>query len=177
MSDDLKTADLAPFMSFEEANEYLAEQAERLGVLHLSYWYLQFEGGLPDQVIWVSTYDPEYMRQYMQRFTPMGDPVIGGVMDDHVIDWVEWLKADGVSEDIENAAAKFGVTKYGISMPLPAPAQDKIIFSVCVDCTDEGWPARRNALAKPFKLFAMDFSSRIWPIISAGQRGTSVYAL
>ncbi len=168
---------LAPFKSFEEATKYLVGEAAFLKVLHLSYWYLEFKGGLPDQVIWVSTYHPEYMSQYMQRFTPMGDPVIGSVMDDRVVDWAEWLSADGVSEDILKTASKYGLTKYGISFPLPARGEDKIIFSVCVDSNEVIWPSQRVTLARRFKPFAIDFSARMMMLIAAGQKGTSVYAL
>ncbi len=165
------------FLAFEDATQYLLDQADLQNVLHLSYWYLQFEAGLPDQVIWVSTYDPEYMSEYMQRFTPMGDPVIGTVMDDHVVDWAEWLSADGVSEDILKYATKYGLTKYGISMPLPARGDDKIIFSVCIDSNDVLWPSQRIELAKRLKPIALDFSARMRTLIAAGQKGASVYAL
>ena len=173
----LAPSTLAPFKSFEEATHYLLDEAHFLKVLHLSYWYLEFKGGLPDQVIWVSTYHPEYMSQYMQRFTPMGDPVMAQVMDDRVIDWAEWQSADGVLEEALKTASKYGLTKYGISMPLPARGEDKIIFSVCVDSNDVVWPSQRGVLARRFKPFAMAFSARLMPLIAAGQRGTSVYAL
>jgi hypothetical protein len=165
------------FMTYEDATRFLTEEAQQQNVLHLSYWYLQFEAGLPDQVIWVSTYDPEYMSQYMQRFTPMGDPVIGTVMDQRVVDWAEWLSADGVSEDILKTASKYGLTKYGISMPLPAPGDDKIIFSVCIESNDIDWKFQRLDLAKRLKPTALEFSARMRTLIAAGQKGTSVYAL
>ena len=165
------------FLTYEDATSFLVEEAAHQNVLHLSFWYLQFDGGLPDQVIWVSTYDPEYMSEYMQRFTPMGDPVIGTVMDQHVVDWAEWLSADGVSEDILEAASKYGLTKYGISMPLPAPGSDKIIFSVCIDSNDIDWQFQRVELTKRLKPTALEFSARMRTLIAAGQKGASVYAL
>ncbi|MEO6609650.1 MAG: autoinducer binding domain-containing protein [Aestuariivirga sp.] len=165
------------FLTFEDATRFLVEEASEQNVLHLSYWYLQFEAGLPDQVIWVSTYDPEYMREYMQRFTPMGDPVIGTVMDQRVVDWAEWLSADGVSEDILKTASKYGLTKYGVSMPLPAPGSDKIIFSVCIDSNDIDWQFQRLELIKRLKPTALEFSARLRTLIAAGQKGASVYAL
>lgn len=166
-----------PFLTFEDATKFLVEEAALQNVLHLSFWYLQFDGGLPDQVIWVSTYDPQYMSEYMQRFTPMGDPVIGTVMDQRVVDWAEWLAADGVSEDIFKAASKYGLTKYGISMPLPAPGNDKIIFSVCINSNDIDWQFQRLELNKRLRRTALDFSARMRTLIAAGQKGTSVYAL
>ena len=167
----------AHFMTFEDATRFLLDKSAEMQVKHLSFWYLQFDEGLPDQVIWVSTYDPEYMKQYMQRFTPMGDPVINTVMDDRVVDWAEWLSADGVSEDILKTASKYGLTKYGISMPLPAPGEDKIIFSICVDSNDVIWPTQRLQLAKQLKPTALEFSARMNTLIVAGQKGASVYAL
>ena len=91
MSDLIADLSAVSFKNFEEATVQLERAAERAGVKHLSYWYLQFLDGIPDQVIWVATYDPIYMSQYMKKFTPMGDPVMGRVMDESVtIDWTEW---------------------------------------------------------------------------------------
>lgn len=165
------------FRTYEDATNYLLEQAADLHVLHLSYWYLQFEDGLPDQVIWVSTYDPEYMSEYMQRYTPMGDPVMVSVMDDRVVDWAEWISADSVLVEALKKASTYGITKYGISMPLKAPGDDKVIFSVCIDSNDVIWPTQRGELAKRFKPFALNFNERIVPLIMASQKGASVYAL
>ena len=175
----LKNGPASPgsFKTYEEATNYLLDQALTLNVLHLSYWYLQFEDGLPDQVIWVSTYDPEYMSEYMQRYTPMGDPVMMSVMDDRVIDWAEWQSSDAVLEEALKKSSINGISKYGISMPLKAPGDDKVIFSVCVDSNDVIWPTQRVDLAKRFKPFALNFNARIAPLIAASQKGTSVYAL
>jgi hypothetical protein len=94
-----------------------------------------------------------------------------------VVDWAEWLSADGVSEDILKTASKYGLTKYGISMPLPAPGNDKIIFSVCIESNDIDWPFQRLELNKRLKPIAMAFNARMRTLIAAGQKGTSVYAL
>jgi hypothetical protein len=176
---DLRSGLASPgsFKTYEDATKFLLEQAASLHVLHLSYWYLQFEAGLPDQVIWVSTYDPEYMSEYMQRYTPMGDRVMMSVMDDHVVDWAEWQSADTVLEEALKKSSKYALSKYGISMPLKAPGDDKVIFSVCVDSNDVIWPTQRVELARRFKPFALNFNARIAPLIAASQKGTSVYEL
>ena len=175
MSNLLANAALQPFKTFEEASNYLGVQARLAEVLHLSFWYLQFEDGVPDLVIWVSTYDPEYMTYYMHHFTPLGDPVINSVMENHFVDWAEWFQGDEVANDVVRIAAKYGLTKYGISMPLQAPGQDKIIFSLCTNSDDQQWPALRSVLAKRFRPMAEAFSTRLKPLILAGQSGSSVF--
>ena len=82
MTNLLAQATQLPFQTYEEATAFLEDSAFRASVTHLSYWCLQFVDGSPDHVVWVSTYDPIYMSQYMANFTPLGDPVLERVMDE-----------------------------------------------------------------------------------------------
>jgi Autoinducer binding domain len=168
----------AAFYSFEEAHTHLEQAAAHAGVKHLSYWYLQFLDGLPDQVVWVATYDPTYMSRYMSKFTPMGDPVMGRVMDESVtIDWNEWHLSDGVSESIWAVAKTYNITKYGLSFPIRGEGEDKIIFSVNVDSDDNVWREQRGILAARFRPFAHEFNARMKPLVASRQTGDSVYSL
>ena len=175
MPDVLADAHLKPFSGYDQATAFLTEQAKRANVLHLSYWYLQFSDGTPDQVVWVSTYDPEYMNVYMKNFTPLGDPVIETVMDDRIVDWAEWLPSGGTQAEIYEIAKNYGITKYGLSMPLQVDGQDKIIFSVCVNSDDISWPKNRAALVQQFKPFARRFDERIRPLIVSRRKGEAVF--
>ena len=166
-----------PFQSIEEATSFLIRATMPEGVLHLSYWYLQYVDGSPDQVIWVATYDPSYMSFYMTNFTPLDDPVIGRVMENKFVDWAEWFKTDQVAQSVSPVMARFGITKYGISIPLFAPDDDKIIFSACIASSDSDWPYQRNALARRMMLFAQTFDQRMRHLVSAGQQGDSVFKL
>ena len=74
-------------------------------------------------------------------------------------------------------ASRHGITKYGISMPLPAPGEDKIIFSVNIASNDADWPKRRGELAKRFMPFAKSFDARMRPLIKAVEKGDSVFKL
>jgi hypothetical protein len=177
MVDLIAVAEHKPFRAYEEATAHLEETARRGGVKHLSYWYLQFVDGVPDQVFWVSTYDPQYMSQYMAKFTPMGDPVLEMVMDDSVVvDWTEWLPTDGVSLDILAIAQSFGITEFGLSFPLKTGNGDKVVFSVNADSDKENWPAQRGIIAQRFRPFAQDFHARMRPMITVRQKGLSVYS-
>ncbi len=166
-----------PFQSIAEATSFLVRAAAQERVLHLSYWYLQYVEGSPDQVIWVATYDPAYMSFYMTHFTPLDDPVIGRVMDNKFVDWAEWFKIDQVAQSVSPVMARFGITKYGISVPLFAPGEDKIIFSACISSSDSDWPDQRNALARRMMLFAQTFDQRMRHLVSAGHKGDSVFKL
>jgi Autoinducer binding domain len=177
MVDFIAVAQQTPFRTYESATAHLEETARRAGVKHLSYWCLQFVDGIPDHVVWVSTYDPLYMSQYMAKFTPMGDPVLEMVMDDKVvIDWTEWLSHDGVSDDILSVAQSYGITKFGLSLPLASENGDKVIFSVNAESDDESWPSQRSIIAQRFRPFAQEFNIRMRPMIAARQKGVSVYS-
>jgi Autoinducer binding domain len=175
MTSLLASASLAPFRSYDEATKFLEETVVRAGIRHLSYWYLQYVDSAPDHVVWVSTYDPIYMSTYMKHFTPMGDAVINSVVDDNaVIDWVEWLD---ISQDIYREAQKFGITKYGISLPINSGGNDKIIFSVNVDCDDASWNVQRAVLVKRYRTFAQEFNVRMKQLIASNEIGAAIYVL
>jgi hypothetical protein len=169
--------DRPPFGSMEKATAFLLQSAAEAKVRHLSYWYLQYLDGAPDQVIWSATYDPAYMNYYMSLFTPLDDPVISDVMDNKFVDWAEWYDVDHLAQKMNLVAERFGLTRYGISMPLPGPGEDKIIFSVCVDSNDTDWPQQRNALALRFMPFAKEFDSRMRKLVEADQQGASIFKL
>jgi Autoinducer binding domain len=177
MTDLLATARLAPFQTFEQATDFLVEQAFRASVKHLSYWLLQFVDGLPDHVVWVSTYDPRYMSQYMSNYTPLGDPVLERVMDDSVvIDWSEWATS-GTAREIQEAATPFDISKFGLSLPLKGEGGDKVIFSVNAFSNEKDWPVQRGVIAQRFRPFAQDFHVRMRPMIAAREKGQAVYSL
>jgi Autoinducer binding domain len=177
MTDLLASAQLVPFQTYEVATDFLIEQAFRAGVKHLSYWRLQFVDGLPDHVVWVSTYDPRYMSQYMSNYTPLGDPVLERVMDESVvIDWSEWATT-GTALAIQEAATPFDISKFGLSFPIMGENGDKVIFSVNAHSTEKDWSLQRGMIAKRFRPFAQDFHTRMKPIVAAQQKGRSVYSL
>lgn len=176
MANLLATVDRKPFLTFEEATGFLEETTKRSGVKHLSYWYLQFSDDLPDQVVWVATYDPNYMNQYMKNFTPLGDPVMDELRDGRIVDWTEWMAVDETLHHIHTEADKYDVPKYGISMHIPVGNQDKVVFSVCLESDDESWPEVRQTLVKRFKPFALEFHKRMAPMMHARQKGDAVYA-
>jgi len=175
MQDTIQTH--RPFHSMEEASTFLIAAAAEAKVLHLSYWYLQYQGGAPDQVIWSATYDPAYMNYYMSKFTPLDDPVINGVMENKFVDWSEWFSVDHLAQQMNNVATKYGLTRYGISMPLQAPGDDKIIFSVCMDSNETEWPQQRGMLAMRILPLAKEFNSRMRYLVKADQQGASIFKL
>ncbi len=177
MADVIASALQAPFSSYEQATKHLEETVELAGVKHLSYWFLRITDGVPDDVVWVSTYDPSYMSYYMNTYTPMGDPVIEGLLEDsRVLDWSEWMGADGVSDKIYEVAKNYGLTKWGISIPFHADDHGTVVFSVCIDTTDEDWPSQRSVLAARFRPYAHEFHARMRPLLLTAQKGQTLVA-
>jgi Autoinducer binding domain len=177
VTDLLAKAFQTPFQTYEEAIAFLEETAFRASVKHLSYWCLQFIDEEPDHVVWVSTYDPVYMSQYMASFTPLGDPVMERLMrESSVIDWSEWA-TNGTARDIQDVAKSFDISKFGLSFPLAGEKNDKIVFSVNAFSNEKDWPIQRGVIAQRFKSFAQEFHVRMRPIIAAQKVGKSVYSV
>ena len=65
LANELRSA----FATFEEATHYLEDVCARLKVNHLSYWLVDSIDGMPDQVTWITAYDPSYMRAFTWQTT------------------------------------------------------------------------------------------------------------
>ena len=155
------------FLSTKEATDTLELAALGFGVAHLSYWYVSYLDGLPDDVTWIATYSPEYMSYYMGKYTPLGDPAFeGSVLGPFVTDWADIRDADATTRAIHAQAPRFNIAKHGFSFPFPDRASGTVLFSANVDCADAQWPARRVALAPQIHLYAHHFPRRARSLVA-----------
>jgi Autoinducer binding domain len=165
---DLSKETKEPFASFEEATRYLEKCCQKLDVLHLSYWLLSNVDGAPDQVTWIATYDPAYMSHYMMTYTPLGDPTFEASIAEHVFhDWDEVLNDDEMMQDLLPVATKYGITRYGVSIPLQDGDFGDILFSVNVKSSPDKWFLLRHDLVERFLPFAHYFHQRAKPLIAS----------
>ncbi|MCB1377153.1 MAG: autoinducer binding domain-containing protein [Alphaproteobacteria bacterium] len=156
------------FSSFEDATQYLEKMCRVLGVRHLSYWSLSLVDGLPDQVTWISTYDPAYMAHYMSTYTPLGDPAFDEGQDKpHVIDWSELNAVNGTTQRMQAQAARYGIAKHGLSYPFHDGMTRQIMFSANIDCSDGDWPREKARIIGIFCGFAHYFHARAKPLVDA----------
>ena len=87
---DLANESRSAFATFEEATHYLEDVCARMKVNHLSYWLVHSIDGTPDQVTWITTYDPSYMSFYMANYTPLGDSSFEtAIAENQVLDWAD----------------------------------------------------------------------------------------
>ncbi len=158
------------FTSFEEATQYLEKMARIFKVRHFSYWSLSLLHGQPDQVTWIATYDPAYMAYYMGHYTPLGDPGF----ESHgakqgVIDWSELNAADPTALKIQEAAARFGIAKNGLSYHFTEGPLRNIMFSVNVDCLPSQWADEKARIIGGFCGFAHHFHARARLLVETRQ--------
>ena len=154
------------FGSYEEATRYLERACALMDVNHLAYTLMRSVDRSPDLAAWVATYDPAYMSYYMENHTQLGDPAFEmAFATKAVIDWVEMLAHDPVSQELHVMSARYGITKYGVSIPVMDGDFGNILFSVNVKSNDEEWPAVQDSLVKRFHPFAHYFHGRIKPLI------------
>ena len=170
MSDDfnLATEPTGAFTSFEEATQYLEKACARMKVNHLAYSLVHSIDGTPDHVSWIATYDPAYMSHYLENYTQLGDPTFEiAFTDNAVVDWVELLALDSMWQELLPMAERYGITKYGISLPLRDGEFGNVLFSVNVKSNDEEWITLRDSLVARFRPFAHYFHGRVRPLIES----------
>jgi Autoinducer binding domain len=101
------------------------------------------------------------MSYYMKHFTPINDPVIASVMEDKFVDWSEWLETDDLAQEVKKIAPRYGITEFGISFPIVASVEARVIFSACMKSSRENWPHDRTLLARRLLPFAHAFHDRM----------------
>jgi hypothetical protein len=162
------------FGSFEEATHYLEMVSARMDVNHLSYALMRSAEGSLDTVAWIATYDPAYMSYYMANYTQLGDPAIEAAFaSGKVMDWAEMAAVDPTSQELFPVAGRYGITKYGISIPLRDGETDYVLFSVNVKSSDAGWPLLRGRLEERFRPLALHFHRRTKPLIERRDAATA----
>ena len=165
---DLLKEPKGAFASFDEATRYLEQVCARIGVHHLSYWLVSNVDGVPDQVTWISTYDPAYMSHYMMNYTPLGDPTFeASIADNELHDWDEVLHDDAMMQSLLPVAMKYGITRYGVSIPLKDGKFGDVLFSVNMKTNDEEWPLLKEDLVSKLRPFAHYFHQRAKPLIAS----------
>lgn len=165
---DLVKEPRSAFATFEEATLYLEDACARLKVHNLSYWLMHSVDGTPDQVTWISTYDPAYMSYYMMNYTPLGDPTFEtAITDGTLLDWDRAVIEDPMMKTILPVAMKYGITRYGVSIPIKDSDFGDILFSVNVKCNDDEWELLRGDLVAKFRPFALYFHGRAKPLIES----------
>ena len=163
---DLANQPTCAFGSFEEATRYLEQVCAEMNVNHLSYVLLDSLGGAPELLSWIATYEPAYMSYYMGHCTQLGDPAFEAAFaKNSAIDWAEMLTWDPVTLELLSVAARYGITKYGISIPLEDTGFGNILFSVNVKSNDTEWPQVRDCLAEKFRTFGHYFHRRVRPLV------------
>ena len=156
------------FGSYEEATRYLERACALMDVNHLAYTLMRSVDEAPELAAWIATYDPAYMSYYMEYHTQLGDPAFETAFATKaVIDWVEMVSHDPVSQELHAVSARYGITKYGVSIPVMDGDFGNVLFSVNVKSNDEEWPAVQESLVKRFHPFAHYFHGRIKPLIES----------
>jgi hypothetical protein len=156
------------FGSYEEATRYLERASALMDVNHLAYTLMRSVDGAPELGAWVATYDPAYMSYYMENHTQLGDPAFETAFATNaVIDWAELLTHDPVSQELLAVSGRYGITKYGVSIPVIDGDFGSVLFSVNVKSSDEEWPAVQGSLVQRFRPFAHYFHGRIKPLVES----------
>ena len=175
---DLAAEPRNAFASFEEATHYLEQICARLEVNHLAYSLVHSTDGTPDQVLWIATYDPAYMSYYTEHYSHLGDPSVETAFaSNKVLDWAEHLSSDTMWQELLPVANRYGVTKYGISIPLKDGDFGNVLFSVNVKSNDKDWTGMMDNLVRKFRPFAVHFHGRIKSLIQSRELAEIKFAI
>jgi hypothetical protein len=105
------------------------------------------------------------MSFYMANYTPLGDSSFESAIAENQV--LDWAADDSTKSNLLPTALKYGITKYGISVPLRDGDFGDVLFSVNVKSTDEEWALLREDIVAKFRPFAVYFHGRAKPLIQS----------
>ena len=165
---DIFGASALPFVSASESAGFLRLARDRFSVLNLSYWFLGASPDVPDRMLWLSTYDEDYMAIYMRDYTPAKDRAFNICFRRLLpLDWAEVRGVDATVQHIHEVAEQHGIGRHGISFPIREHGVGDAMFSVNFQCEDRHWAEVRTGLVNGIHLFAHYFHLRMKDVIAA----------
>lgn len=142
-----------------ELQGIIFELRDKLRIDHVVYHWVTIKGdavddnaledlekivaeGFRGQQYGCGTYDPEWVRRYLEKGYLRIDPVIQGCYQRfHPVDW-RWLDwSSKAARALAMDAAEHGIGNQGFSVPLRGPNGQFALFSVSHACDDADWNA------------------------------------
>jgi DNA-binding CsgD family transcriptional regulator len=130
----------------------MAELRDLYGLAHLVYHAVHLPGATEENPILLLTYDPEWVKRYVERDYFQIDPVVstgrGGFLP---LDWSELDHESFEARRFFKEADKFGVGRHGITIPIRAPGGERALLSITSNASLNEWRKCRLAYMRDFQ--------------------------
>jgi DNA-binding CsgD family transcriptional regulator len=141
---------LAHTSTLGELNDLLGEMRDAYDLAHIVYYAFQ----LPDPIL-LLTYEPEWIRLYIERDYFRIDPVFVSSKNGFLpLDWAEVDHDSPQARRFFKEADAFGVGRHGMTIPIRGPGGERALLSITSNTSTAAWKDARFDYMREFLLIA-----------------------
>ena len=153
---------LTASQSVSELSEIIHDICTTYGLANAVYHALYIPGSSTFNPILIPTYDPEWIRRYINNDYFQIDPVVNsGKRGFLPLDWSTVDRESNRSISFFKEADRYGVGRQGISMPVRGPAGERALFTITSNLPEVEWKRYRFNYIKEFQTISHYFHDRV----------------
>lgn len=141
--------------TLDDLRMVIADLRRDYGLANIVYHAIAIPGCDRGNPILLLTYDPEWVRRYLERDYFTIDPVVlHGARAFLPLDWSDVDHETFVAGRFFAEADRFGVGRHGISLPIRAPHGERALLSITSNASEREWQRLRFGYMREFQLLA-----------------------
>ncbi|WP_136656872.1 LuxR family transcriptional regulator [Nitratireductor sp. XY-223] len=138
----------------KDTDEIFAKVQTHYGIRHQCYINMSLAAGKQDVLDVIHSFPDEFVRVYKTKLYFV-DPVMHtALIGIKPVDWHERRRNDPAAEKIFTAAAEFGISDTGMTIPLVCRGNQAAMFSINVDMGPGEWARYRKEVIGELQVLA-----------------------
>jgi DNA-binding CsgD family transcriptional regulator len=147
--------------SLERLNELSIDICKSYDLANIVYHALYVPGSASFNPILIPTYDPEWVRKYINNDYFKIDPVVNsGKRGFLPLDWSTLDRETNGARNFFVEADRYGVGRQGVTMPIRGPGGERALFTITSNLPETEWKKYRPTYIREFQIIAHYFHDR-----------------
>jgi DNA-binding CsgD family transcriptional regulator len=149
---------IASSENVDQMREVTLQMCNEYGLANIVYHALYIPEATSLNPIVIPTYDPEWIRRYINNDYFQIDPVVNsGKRGFLPLDWSSVDRESNTARSFFAEADSYGVGRQGITMPVRGPAGERALFTITANLSEVEWRSYRLDFAKEFQIISHFF--------------------
>ena len=153
---------LTSSQSVNELSQLIRDICKTYGLENAVYHALYIPGSGTFNPILIPTYDPEWIRRYINNDYFQIDPVVNsGKRGFLPLDWSTVDRESSEAISFFKEADRYGVGRHGVTMPVRGPAGERALFTITSNLSEMEWQYYHFNYIKEFQIISHYFHDRV----------------